>query len=218
MKFFNAEVDLWPSIVTGYGKTPEEALGALLSIWRDEWAPMVGEQSKSLEEYKDDILVYAPEVGMGYVVGTGDDLGRPIHMTAANTAFAALMTSYRNSEAFQVKVSEDAPSTTDVSGLFVAKVDTRRTLSLGFGNTAEEAVQALLTRWRVDYAPQADADEGYLAEIREDISIFEVKLGQAYIDDPSNTTLARPVLMKGDDPSLDAVFEEYTQVAKPWRG
>lgn len=218
MKFFNVEVNLWPTIGTAYGKTPEQAFGALLSIWRDKWEPMVGEKAESLDEYSDDIVVYAPELGMGYVIAGGDDLARPVRATGDDTAFADLMRSYGSGEAIPETVGDSGHPVDEATVLYVATVDTPSTSSHGFGSTAEEALKALLTRWRVDFAPQAGADEGYLAEIRQDISIFEVMLGQAYIDDPSNTTLARPVMMKGDDPSLDAVFEEYTQVAKPWRG
>jgi hypothetical protein len=211
MKFFNAEIYLGYSNCTGYGRTPEEAFGALLSVWRDRWAPVSDEPADFLEENKEDILVYEPEVGTGYVVAGGDDLGRPIRMSGDNAAFADLMTAYLSGDVIPCKGEGEARP------LFVAGINTRSTQSLGFGGTAEEAVQVLLARWRLDYAPEADADEGYLAEIREDMSIFEVDLGQGYIDNPENPALARPLSMRGDDPRLDAVFEEYTQVAKPWQ-
>jgi hypothetical protein len=210
MKFFNAEIYLGYKC-TGYGRTPEEAFGALLSVLRDQRALTSDKPAEFLEEDQEDILVYEPAIGMGYVVGNGDDHGRPIKMSGDNSALAGLMKAYLEGDSIPGNAGGDPLP------LFVASVDTRRTQSVGFGKSAEEAVQVLLARWRLDYAPEADADEGYLAEIREDMSIFGVKLGGGYIDNPENPTLARPLSMKGDDPRLDAVFEEYTQAAKPWQ-
>jgi predicted RNase H-like HicB family nuclease len=212
VKFFNVELEFLDGICHSYGATPEEAFGPLLSIWRDKWMPQAGEAAEPLDDYIEDIMVYAPETGVGYVVGVGDEYGRPVHGNGDDEALSALVGLYKSGTPISIS------SVADGESIHVVEVRTRRTSSQGFGRTPEEAMQALLTRWRVDYAPDADADEGYLAEIRGEISIFEVKLGQAYIDDVENSDFSRPMTMKGDDPRFDTIFEDYTQVAKPWLG
>jgi hypothetical protein len=212
MKFFNAEISLYPaSKCTGYGQTAEEAFSSLLSALRAGQAPSFGKPVEFFEEDVEDIVVYEPDVGKGYVVGVGDNLGRPIKMSGSNPALAGLIKAYLDGEVIAGSAGDDQHP------LFVASISTHRTQSVGFGESAKEAVQVLLARWRLDYAPEADADEAYLAEIREDMSVFEVKVGGGYIDNPENPALARPLVMKGDDPRLDAVFDEYTQAAKPWQ-
>lgn len=95
MTIFVAELETRHTNSHGYGETPHQALEALLRCWRDEYAPMSGADPDYPEEIRDDIAVYEVELGKGYVIGTGDDLTRPVAARGSNSMFDGVFESFR---------------------------------------------------------------------------------------------------------------------------
>jgi hypothetical protein len=91
--------------------------------------------------------------------------------------------------------------------IFTAEVATNSTQSQGYGFTAEEAVAALLNRWRSDYASSSNADPHLLHALREELTVHMVELGQGYVLG-SHDLYSRPIVMRGDNNRLDHIFDE----------
>jgi hypothetical protein len=98
--------------------------------------------------------------------------------------------------------------------IYVAEMETRHTFSHGYGETATEALRALLQRWREDYVPESGADPDYPEEIREDIGVFHVELGKGYVMGTGDD-LGRPRVANGDAAMFDEVFESFRSSPAP---
>lgn len=73
-KLWIAEFETRSTHSRGFGSTPEEALSALVELWRAEWSPMSGADPEYPVEYRGDIAISAFEPGKAYLIGSGDAL------------------------------------------------------------------------------------------------------------------------------------------------
>jgi hypothetical protein len=89
--------------------------------------------------------------------------------------------------------------------VWVADFESRNTTCRAFGSTPEQAVAALDGMWRGPYAGLTGADEDYVAENRESISVHPAEIGCAYILGGSDGFWHQGG-MNGDDSRFDASF------------
>jgi len=166
-----------------------------------------------LRELSDEITIYEARTNQGYVNGKGDDLSQPVEATGDDDRFKLMFENYNA----QVSTPPTSSPPQSRPPIFIVQVSSRYTKCHGFGITPEEAVRALLLTWRVDYAPDAEADEGFLAEVRPDMKIYRVQLGQGFIDSPEEGHFTRPIAMFGNDAAIESAFRDYQALAKPWQ-
>jgi hypothetical protein len=95
----------------------------------------------------------------------------------------------------------------EMTAIFVAEFESTNTTSHGYGINAEEAVVALVFRWRDDYAPHSGASPDYLEEYRDDIKVFEVELGKGYVMGVSDVHARKPCAI-GSDSRFDDAFSQ----------
>ena len=97
---------------------------------------------------------------------------------------------------------------------FVAEIQTRHTSSHAYGEYPADAVEALVRRWKEDYAPHSHADPEHLSELREEMEIFQVELGKGYVIGPTDA-FARELVARGDHPMFDEAFAVQASAPRP---
>lgn len=92
--------------------------------------------------------------------------------------------------------------------LYMAKFESTNTEQVAFGNTPEEALEAMLKLWVEEYAPTHGGDPNYLHDYREEIEISKVETGKAYIKGSTDFFWAKNG-HRGDEDRFDEIFEKY---------
>lgn len=98
----------------------------------------------------------------------------------------------------------DAPEEPAI--LWIADFETPNSVSRAFGNTPEEAVTKLVELWKNEHAPMAGADEDYITEFREEVTVSPFEVGKAYLKGVTDS-LWHDNVLSGADSRFDDVFE-----------
>ncbi len=77
MKLYTAEYQTMLINAQGYGRSPEEALKALIDRWQGDWAKTTKADKDHLTKNRDDIRLFEIELGKGYVIGSHDMCAYP---------------------------------------------------------------------------------------------------------------------------------------------
>ena len=88
-----AEVETRNTSSRAFGATPEQAVEALMALWREDYAPRSGASPDFLAECREDISVSAFEVGKGYLKGMDDFSWHDKVLNGSDTRFDALIAS-----------------------------------------------------------------------------------------------------------------------------
>lgn len=86
-----AEIETRHTKSRGFGASPEEAVQALVDLWRDKWVPQSEADPDYLHEYRDDISVNPFALGTAYLIGPGDDLWHKKGVRGSDSRFDGLL-------------------------------------------------------------------------------------------------------------------------------